>query len=235
VGGKADRIILWPLGGVAYVSPPMRPGAVLWSIVAGPLVNVALLPVTLPWLWLANTSSANVYLQSVAGINLILLIFNLLPIYPLDGGKILWALLWFVIGQGRALMVASVIGLFGAAGLGALALWIGDTWLGILALFAAFQAWVGFKSAREMRRRQNIPLRSGFACPNCGAPPPMGPFWVCSNCRSRFDAFENAGRCPACGTTFQSNTCMACGARSPIGAWVKEMPPEGVVRRVPGN
>jgi len=169
VGGKADRIILWPLGGVAYVSPPMRPGAMLWSIVAGPLVNVALLPLTLPWLWLPGNSDPNEFLRSVAGINLILLIFNLLPIYPLDGGKILWALLWFVIGQGRALLVASVIGLFGAAGLGAVALWIGDFWLGILALFAAVQAWVGFKSAREMRRRQNIPMRAGFACPSCGA------------------------------------------------------------------
>jgi hypothetical protein len=87
VGGKADRIVLWPLGGVAYVSPPMRPGAMLWSIVAGPLVNVALLPVTLPFLWLPANSDLNVFLQSVAGINLILLIFNILPIYPLDGGQ----------------------------------------------------------------------------------------------------------------------------------------------------
>src|SRR5579863_10452634 len=45
VGGTADRIMLWPLGGVAYVDPPQRPGATLWSIAAGPLVNVALLPV----------------------------------------------------------------------------------------------------------------------------------------------------------------------------------------------
>ena len=45
VGGKANQIILWPLGGVAYVSPPQRPGAMLWSIAAGPLVNVILLPI----------------------------------------------------------------------------------------------------------------------------------------------------------------------------------------------
>src|SRR6059058_6495410 len=45
VGGKADRIVLWPLGGVAYVDPPQRPGATLWSIAAGPLVNVALAPI----------------------------------------------------------------------------------------------------------------------------------------------------------------------------------------------
>src|SRR5213082_3368600 len=43
-GGYADRIVLWPLGGIAFVSPPRRPGAVLWSIVAGPLVNVLLFP-----------------------------------------------------------------------------------------------------------------------------------------------------------------------------------------------
>src|SRR6516164_7278630 len=45
VGGRADLIVLWPLGGVAYVSPPQRPGAQLWSIAAGPLVNVVLIPI----------------------------------------------------------------------------------------------------------------------------------------------------------------------------------------------
>src|SRR5579862_8358067 len=47
VGGFANRIVLWPMGGVAYVDPPPRPGAMLWSIAAGPLVNVALVPVLL--------------------------------------------------------------------------------------------------------------------------------------------------------------------------------------------
>jgi len=46
VGGKTHDIVLWPLGGVAYVSPPQRPGAQLWSIPAGPLVNVMLVPIT---------------------------------------------------------------------------------------------------------------------------------------------------------------------------------------------
>src|SRR3954454_24139743 len=43
-GGQAEQIVLWPLGGIAFVSPPPRPGAMLWSIAAGPLVNVILLP-----------------------------------------------------------------------------------------------------------------------------------------------------------------------------------------------
>src|SRR3989442_15887134 len=39
VGGTANRIVLWPLGGVADVRPPPRPGATLWSIAAGPPVD----------------------------------------------------------------------------------------------------------------------------------------------------------------------------------------------------
>src|SRR5437763_14019705 len=45
VGGEVDRIVLWPLGGIAFVNPPRRPGAYLWSLAAGPLVNLALVPV----------------------------------------------------------------------------------------------------------------------------------------------------------------------------------------------
>src|SRR5687768_15834056 len=44
-GGTANQIVLWPLGGIAFVNPPRRAGAMLWSIAAGPLVNVALFPV----------------------------------------------------------------------------------------------------------------------------------------------------------------------------------------------
>jgi Zn-dependent protease len=47
VGGTANRIVLWPLGGVAFVNPPSRPGATLWSIAAGPLVNLVLAPLLL--------------------------------------------------------------------------------------------------------------------------------------------------------------------------------------------
>src|SRR5262249_327194 len=43
VGGTAKDIVLWPLGGVAFVSPPATPGAVLWTIAAGPLVNLVLM------------------------------------------------------------------------------------------------------------------------------------------------------------------------------------------------
>src|ERR1039458_8367538 len=44
-GGGGPRLFLCPLGGVASVAPPQRPGATLWSIAAGPLVNVVLMPI----------------------------------------------------------------------------------------------------------------------------------------------------------------------------------------------
>src|SRR5712692_5627090 len=99
VGGKANQIVLWPLGGVAYVAPPQRPGATLWSIAAGPLVNVALFPVLSVLFLLAHTAGWQgtdpyQFVRAVWVLNLGLLIFNLLPIYPLDGGQILRAVLW---------------------------------------------------------------------------------------------------------------------------------------------
>src|SRR5271156_5512222 len=86
VGGKADQIVLWPLGGVAYVNPPPRPGAMLWSIAAGPLVNAVLIPIFYGLVRVAfsmgmATSMPDVYrlIRSILLINIGLLIFNMLP------------------------------------------------------------------------------------------------------------------------------------------------------------
>jgi Zn-dependent protease len=153
VGGQADRIMLWPLGGVAFVQPPPRPGAVLWSIAAGPLVNVILLPITAIAVVAASAAGLQNehpdlahFLVSIAVINAFLLVFNMLPIYPLDGGQILQALLWFVIGRARSLMVSGIIGLVAAAGVVVVAIVrLQDKWLALIAIFIAWQAWRGFR------------------------------------------------------------------------------------------
>jgi Zn-dependent protease len=157
VGGKAERIVLWPLGGVAYVNPPPRPGALLWSIAAGPLVNVLLVPVISGGTVLLHFLSppglnhhADTFCTALRDINLLLLFFNLLPIYPLDGGQILHALLWFVLGRARGLQVCSVIGMIGAAAGFALAVSLGSGWLIVLSLFVGFQALSGWKQARML-------------------------------------------------------------------------------------
>jgi len=153
VGGQAKHIVLWPLGGVAYVSPPQRPGAVLWSIVAGPLVNVMLIPVTVIAYYLVRGEFAfpeegnniQAFMFAVGAINFGLLVFNMMPVYPLDGGQTLMALLWFVIGRAKSLKVVSMIGLIVAGGVVLLAIFFSDIWYMAMALFVGLQAWNGYR------------------------------------------------------------------------------------------
>ncbi|MDD5349302.1 MAG: M50 family metallopeptidase [Chthoniobacteraceae bacterium] len=155
VGGTAREIVLWPLGGVAYVAPPQRPGAVLWSIAAGPLVNVVLGIGLTAAVWGVHASAFAIsplawdWLQQIWSINAVLLVFNLLPVYPLDGGQILRALLWFGMGPVRSLYVATVIGVVGAVGLGVWAFLDESIWTGILAAYILMNSVRGFQAARS--------------------------------------------------------------------------------------
>jgi Zn-dependent protease len=232
VGGEAHEIVLWPLGGIAFVSPPQRPGATLWSIAAGPLVNVVLFPVLGMALVLMDRSGvaaayANAYamVDAVFWINVGLLIFNLAPVYPLDGGQILRSLLWFVFGRARSLLIVSIIGFLGVAALIGLAVLEADLLLGLIALFVLMSCWQGLRQALAMGRVEEAPLRYGHACPSCHHAPRAGAFWVCSHCRTAFDTFETRAQCPSCGATFDTTRCMNCGASHPMSAWVTVQPP----------
>ena len=226
VGGTADNIMLWPLGGVAYVNPPQRPGATLWSIAAGPLVNVALaLPLTAAWLMARSLewrySMPDVYrlILAILFTDIVLLVFNILPIYPLDGGQILRSLLWYPLGRARSLLVASFLGFFGVAGLLALALWEQSIWPGLIAAYAGMNCWNGFKTARALRSLETIPRRQGFACPSCRTAPPIGPIWRCNKCDTKFDTFETGGVCPQCSARFEKTTCLDCRHQASIPEW----------------
>jgi len=227
VGGVANQIVLWPLGGVAYVNPPPRPGATLWSIAAGPLVNVALLPV----LWGLSALSSSLgwahtmpnvaaLLGTIGLINWWLLKFNILPIYPLDGGQILRSLLWFGMGRARSLMVAAIVGFIGVAGFIGLAILEQSEWLGIVAAFLLMNCWSGLQHARALSRFAKLPRREGFACPACKTAPPVGAFWKCAQCGQPFDIFEPHGVCPNCSSRYSVTSCLDCGATSPIGEWI---------------
>jgi len=133
-GGDADEIMLWPLGGLAMCDPPRRWTAELWTTLGGPLVNVGIWVVCAALLgllagWKASVLFPNPFSPSafstmpgravealfiVHWINWILLLFNLLPIFPLDGGQILRALLARQLDYVDATRTASRVGFVGA-------------------------------------------------------------------------------------------------------------------------
>ncbi len=231
VGGVANKIVLWPLGGVAYVNPPQRPGATLWSIAAGPLVNVALFPIfliigrTIRALGLAQSMPDVLsLLRSIAVINIGLLIFNLLPIYPLDGGQILRALLWYVMGRARSLMAATILGFLGVAGLAIFALRSQSVWLGILCAYVFMNCWHGMKQARVLLRLAKLQRHPEYSCPSCKVSPPLGDYWRCSTCAKPFDTFQSQAICPHCSAHFTTTACLDCGRAFPISAWASGVP-----------
>ena len=90
------------------------------------------------------------FVLTVWFMNGVLLLFNLIPVYPLDGGQILRGLLWLKVGPIRSLKAASIIG-FGGAIL--FALWAfasRSIWLGILAFFIFAQAQAGWRAAQNL-------------------------------------------------------------------------------------
>jgi Zn-dependent protease len=227
VGGNANRIVLWPLGGVAYVDPPPRPGATLWSIAAGPLVNVVLMPilavaafVSHSQLWTETGPNVTALLPSLFWINFGLFAFNILPIYPLDGGQILRSLLWFVIGRARSLMVATILGLFGVVAFIGLAFLRGSIWYGALAVFMLMNCWGGLQHARALLKLAQIPRRDGFSCPRCKTAPPVGEYWKCGKCGQPFDTFQTHAVCPHCSTQFAQTKCLDCGGLNSMNDWM---------------
>jgi len=176
VGGIADRIVLWPLGGIAFVNPPRRPGAYLWSIAAGPLVNVILLPVLAFVSMVAQASlpgsDVAVFFRDLNLINAVLLGFNLLPVFPLDGGQIVRGLLWFPFGEIRSLQISSVIGLIGGAILGIVGLMAGSVWWAVLAFFLLSRAWYGWQQAKAMitASKMGIPISPSPTAPENPVP-----------------------------------------------------------------
>lgn len=127
VGGSASEILMWPLGGLAYVQLPNLPRAHLITTVAGPAVNLVICAGTAGFL-LSNrvvpalnpfrlTPALNFEGQFVSSelfwwvgyvywVNSILFLFNLLPAFPMDGGRVFRCLLWPSFGFARATLIA---------------------------------------------------------------------------------------------------------------------------------
>ena len=170
VGGIAERILLWPFGGIAFVQTPPRAGAYLWGIAAGPLVNVVLWPILYfivsfygdPFRFYSTgplgadgyLETMPLFLHNIFWINTVMLIFNLIPAYPLDGGQIFRGILWFFVGPMKSLLIAAWTGLVlgGAAMIFVIVKWQA-LWLAVMMGLIVQQSWMAISRVREWNRQ----------------------------------------------------------------------------------
>jgi Zn-dependent protease len=118
LGVKVKSITLLPIGGVAALrSIPENPWHEIAITVAGPMVNAAiacmLIPLTgVPSNWLIVTMPHNFHglLVSLAQANITLFLFNLIPAFPMDGGRLLRAVLALVLRYRQATTIAATVG-----------------------------------------------------------------------------------------------------------------------------
>ena len=101
--------------------------------------------------------------------NGVLLFFNLIPVYPLDGGQILRGLLWLKVGPIRSLKAASIVGFGGAILFALWAFALRSIWLGILAFFIFAQAQAGWRAAQNLAIESEEAARRDTAI----SPPPI--------------------------------------------------------------
>jgi Zn-dependent protease len=185
-GIPTRRILLTPIGGIAQFTQLIRtPWAEFVIAGAGPLVNVVIALVlgaltgglALVWPAWPHTGPGS-FVTMLVVLNVMMALFNLLPAFPMDGGRVLRAILSHYLGPVRATRAAVATGtivavLLGAAGV----VYLQSPWPIVI---AAFVIWTGHRELAgiEAEERQRVeearplvmPLRSTFHWPGAGAP-----------------------------------------------------------------
>jgi stage IV sporulation protein FB len=140
MGGRADQIMLWPLGGLVSINLSHQPQEELITAAAGPAVNFFIAFLALPALLIASVDVRSLFnpfaapqatqgltwiycVQMTVWINWLLVLVNLLPAYPLDGGRVLRSAIWQKKGYRTAVVVVARVAKFTA-----LATWLA-AWL----------------------------------------------------------------------------------------------------------
>ena len=153
-GIRTRDIILLPIGGLARLERmPTDPRQELVVAIAGPLVNVAIAAIL--WVWLSLTGTlvpadqvgltVGPFFERLLVVNLGLVVFNLLPAFPMDGGRVLRSVLAMRVGPLKATRIAATIGK-AMAGLFALV----GIFFNPFLLLIAFFIWTGASQERAL-------------------------------------------------------------------------------------
>lgn len=167
VGGYAQDILMWPLGGLAYAQAPMEPWPQFVTVACGPLVNVIFclgsagvligatghLGVVSPNpfagpRFLSFPPPWQIYLWEFYWLNLMLFCFNMLPVFPFDGGQLFRAIIWPFVGLHRATIIAAQLGLAGAIALGLYGVMNREYMLVAIAVFGGSTSFQHLQAAR---------------------------------------------------------------------------------------
>ncbi|MDM4017153.1 site-2 protease family protein [Roseiconus lacunae] len=172
-GIPTHDITLLPIGGVARLREiPERPREELVVAIAGPAVNVVIagaLAIVLavlgspliPAAILEGAGGFVPFLQSLMVINVMLVAFNLIPAFPMDGGRMLRAALAMKLNRIRATDIAASVGQVLAFGLGFLGLF-GNPFLILIAVFVFFGARAEAQHVRSTTLVRDLPVRAAM-------------------------------------------------------------------------
>jgi Zn-dependent protease/CBS domain-containing protein len=145
-GIQTRNIILLPIGGLAQLERmPEKPRQEIVVAVAGPMVNVAIAAL-LAGLLVALHREVSVadfgggLVESLLVLNVWMVLFNLIPAFPMDGGRVLRALIALRLDYARATQIASVVGQGIALLFGVVGLFSGQLMLLFVALFVFLAA-----------------------------------------------------------------------------------------------
>jgi len=158
-GIKTRDITLYPIGGVARLERiPEKPIEELWVAVMGPVVNVVIAAGLFAYLSLTNglapltslTVASGSFAERLMAVNISLVLFNIIPAFPMDGGRVLRAILAMRLDYVHATQIAANVGqgiafLFGFIGL------FTNPFLVFIALFV----WIGASQEASMAMMKN--------------------------------------------------------------------------------
>ncbi len=169
-GGTAEEILMTPLGGLAMAYARRNPWSQFVTVAGGPLVNVVIcllcgvgLFFTIgywplgPWSFSRAVDFSPGWLQLSSyfflfyAVSYALLLFNLLPVFPLDGGQLLQAILWKPLGYYKSMLITVNVGLVGSVLMALVAVaTFGSMLGGVLLLFIAFSCFTNCLNMRRM-------------------------------------------------------------------------------------